>query len=381
MKVLLFAGGSRAGLEFFLSLLDGHTEILQFPGTIRGNKKLLEILASSNSSKICSDFIDNYKHFFDSRLSNDIKLSVVERHTELGEDKKHYYLVNEEKFKFNFIKLFEERNKSQIYNKLYQNLLMLFQAYSIAKGEDIEKKKILVINCHLISYLRFIDKKIMRNINYDIIHTIRNPLSAISSPLNNWLRYKSGCFFFSESIYFHIDLVVNGIKKLRKINKNIFLIKLESLHRNNLEVMKDFCKSYALTYEECMKRSTFLNLKWWGDTISGKNLDGINKNIEIKFDKKNFYDRDIDFLESILKNYLDIYKYLFVGKNLKNNFNFLPMKCEIITWKNTFKHKNIKNIFLIPFFYLKRIIFINKFSQKNLPLPRVFGDPIIKNKL
>ena len=42
------------------------------------------------------------------------------------------------------------------------------------------------------------------------------------------------------------------------------------------------------------------------------------------------------------------------------------MKCEILTWKNTFKHKKLKHILSIPFFYIKRLLFVNKFSQKNL---------------
>ena len=82
----------------------------------------------------------------------------------------------------------------------------------------------------------------MGNVDFEIIHTIRNPLSAISSPVNNWLRYNSGKDFFAKSIYYHLDLVVNGIKKLKKFNKKLFLVQLETLHKNNSEVMSDFCK-------------------------------------------------------------------------------------------------------------------------------------------
>ena len=106
MKIILAVGGSRAGLEFFLSLLDGHTEILQFPGTIRGNKKLIHILSHNNSSDISSNFIKNYQHFFDSRLS------TFERHNMLGDDKNQYYLVDKEKFKKNFFEIYKNRQKS-----------------------------------------------------------------------------------------------------------------------------------------------------------------------------------------------------------------------------------------------------------------------------
>ena len=92
MKTLLFVGGSRAGNEFFLSLLDHHSQILQFPGAIRGNSNLLNILTNSNPEKIAEDFIYQYKHFFNSKKSNDINLTKLERHDELGESKKNILL-------------------------------------------------------------------------------------------------------------------------------------------------------------------------------------------------------------------------------------------------------------------------------------------------
>ena len=126
----------------------------------------------------------------------------------------------------------------------------------------------------------------MSNIDFDIIHTIRNPLSAISSPVNNWLKYNSGEVFFAKSIYFHLDLIVNGIKKLKKFNKKVFLLKLEMLHRNNSKVMADFCRTYDLRYEACLENSTYFNMKWWGDKVSGRDLNGVNKDYNFSFDSK-----------------------------------------------------------------------------------------------
>jgi len=172
MKIILIAGGSRAGLEFFLSLLDGHTEVLQFPGAIWGNKKLIHILSHNNSSAISSNFIKHYQHFFDSRLSTMHNLNNFERHNMLGEDKNQYYLVDKEKFKKNFFEIYKNRQKTKLNNQLYEKLLMLCQAYSQTCGQDISKKKIMVINCHIIEYVIFFVKKIMGNIDFDIIHTI-----------------------------------------------------------------------------------------------------------------------------------------------------------------------------------------------------------------
>ena len=40
MRLILLTAGGRAGSDFFHSLLDGHSQILQFPGTFRVDNKL-----------------------------------------------------------------------------------------------------------------------------------------------------------------------------------------------------------------------------------------------------------------------------------------------------------------------------------------------------
>ena len=54
-------------------------------------------------------------------------------------------------------------------------------------------------------------------------------------------------------------------------------------------------------------------------------------------------------------------------------FNFLPMKCELLVWKNSFKHLKLKHIFSIPVFYLIRILLTNKFTMQNKKLPYSIG--------
>ena len=374
MKALLLVAGSRAGSDFFQSLLDGHSQVLQFPGLIKTNKTLIRILLSDNANDICSNFIKNYPHFFDSRLG----YGKVERHDALGENKNQYYLVDQEKFKINFIKMFEKKCKINKHNKIFELILMLHQAYALTCGQNISKKKIMIINCHIVEWTKYFGKKI-DNVDFDIIHTIRNPLSAVSSPVNHWLNYDAGKSFFAKSIYFQLDLIVNGIKKLKKLNKRIFLVQLEMLHKRHFHVMDDFCKTYNLNYENSMQYATFFNLQFWGDKISGQYLTGVNKNFKISFNEETFYKRDIKFLEYILNDYIKFYGYQFTGVTSKIFFNLIPMKCEILTWKNSFKHKRIKHILSIPFFYIKRLLYINKFSQKDLKMPHSFGTELKNN--
>ena len=56
------------------------------------------------------------------------------------------------------------------------------------------------------------------------------------------------------------------------------------------------------------------------------------------------------------------------------------MKCELLVWKNAFKHIKIKHILSIPFFYLKRILLINKIVIKNKYFPYSLGSNKNGNK-
>ena len=377
MKIVLIVSGARSGNEFFLSLLDNHSQIMQFPGALRCNDTLLNILSNKKPDNIVKDFIYHYKHFFDSRVTNDPQLSNPERHYELGPKKNQFYTVDEEKFSKFFLNF--HKKKSLLKNYLYFNLISLHKAYILAANIEIKNKKILIINSHIISYTRFLSEKILYDKKFDIIHTTRHPLSAISSSLNNFIKYKSGKYYFANSIYYNLNIIINGIRDLMNISKNVYLIRLESLHLNNYKVMNDFCNFYNLKQEKSLTKSTFMNLLWWGDKLSIKNLNGINKKFKIKYDKNNFYDKDFGFFKNILNDFLLKYNYYFEDKNSNFFKNLLPLKCEIITWNNTLRHKNLKHIILVPYFYLKRIIFINFSKNSNFKYPKVFGE--IKKKI
>ena len=69
MKILLLIAGSRSGSDFFHSLLDGHSQILQFPGYLNINKNFYNIINLNNPKEISQEFIVQYPHFFDSKIN------------------------------------------------------------------------------------------------------------------------------------------------------------------------------------------------------------------------------------------------------------------------------------------------------------------------
>ena len=365
MKLILLTAGGRAGSDFFHSLLDGHSQILQFPGYFRVDKNLKLILETKNLKKKGEMFVKFYPEFFNSRKNK------LERWNRLGQERNEYFKVDHKNFVKNFYKI-SLKKKNSINN--YECLINLHLAYFITRKKNIESTKIIFVHTHLLSWTKeFI--KLFNIKSVDILHTIRHPLSSLSSPVKSWLNFENGKYFFSKDLYYQIDTVVNCIYDLNKLGK-LHIIRLESLHKQNTFLMKKFCKKFKIKYEVSLRKSTKNNLKWWGDKINKKYMNGINKRFKIKIYEKHFYVRDLIFFQNLTKKIIKKYNYNFYYEQKNISFNLLPMKCEIDVWKNTFKNSlyggfRWKHLVSIPFFYILRIFMINNlhqyFKTKNLP--------------
>ena len=367
MKIILLVAGGRAGSDFFHSLIDGHSQILQFPGYLRVDKNLKFILNLKSPEQKAKSFVKFYPEFFDSRKNK------FEKWNKLGDKKNKFFLVNKEKFKNIFIKISRKKNL----NSNLDTLKNLHYAYFLTRNKNINNIKIFFIHTHLLSWT----KKFVALFNpekFEIIHTIRHPLSSLSSPIKSWLSFENGTSFFSKDLYFQIDLVVNCIYDLSKLGK-VYIIQLERLHTRNLEVMKNFCKKFKIKNEYCLKKSTKNNLKWWADAASQKYISGINKKFKVNIYEKYFNQKDLIFFQNLTKHIIKKYKYKSYYKQKNIKFNFFPMKCEIIVWKNTlknlfFKGFRWKHLISIPVFYFLRILLINKIAtnRKDFSLPSAF---------
>ena len=233
MRLILLTAGGRAGSDFFHSLLDGHSQILQFPGSLRVDNKLKLILKTEDLKKKAKLFIKFYPEFFNS------KINKFERWDKLGKKKNKFFKVDDKLFIDNFYKL-SINNRLNISN--YKCLQNLHLAYYMARKKNIQNIKILFVHTHLINWTKeFI--KLFDIKNVDILHTIRHPLSSVSSPIKSWLQYKKGQHFYSKDLFYQINTVVNSIYDVNKLGK-LHVIKLERLHRQNVLLMKNFCKIF-----------------------------------------------------------------------------------------------------------------------------------------
>lgn len=356
MNFLILMTGGRSGSDFFQSLCDSHPEILQFPGIINLTE---DLFLENNPKNILNIFFNSNKFFFDSRLN------VKERLDKLGEFKNEYFKVPVEKFYLNFIKIYKKTNKSNL-----EKIITLHKAYALSCNEDIKKKKIILIHLHVIEYLRLFNKFInVKDIK--ILITYRDPLVSLKSTVNHWSQYHKGKFLTPSDLFWNINLHTNFFNQIKIFSNNLYVIKLEDLHLHSRVVLKKFCKILKIKFNKCLLKSTYLNKRWWGDAISKKDLNGLNKKFKNVFSKKIYFSKDIFFFEKKLKIIIPNLGYNFRGKKEFNFFMILlPFKCELIVWMNLIKLLQLKDIVKIPFFYFKRILlFIKKDYDKKKILP------------
>ena len=263
MKVLILVTGGRGGSDFFQGLLDQHNEILQIPGILRINNQFKDIFNSSNNKELAQKFINYIPYIFDSRKNK------IERHNKLGKGKNEFYIINKKLFVSNFENL-SKKNTEKL--KKIDILKNLYKAYFLASGKKINDLKLIILHTHTVS----LTKKLFdltKIENCFIIHTMRNPINAVSSPVYNWLKFKNGINFFPKDLYFQYDLAINGLSDLCKMKKKVYVILLENLIKHKKKVMQDFCKIFKLKFSNKMLDCTYFGKQWWGDEISGRWID------------------------------------------------------------------------------------------------------------
>ena len=172
------------------------------------------------------------------------------------------------------------------------------------------------------------------------------------------------------------DIIVRTpLVKLNFDNQDLEIyIKLENLHIDNAKVMRDLSNKLDISYNPAMTQSTYHGKLWWGDKVSGKDLNGVNPNFKNKVDEKLFFKKDIQCIESYLKAFILKYEYSFRSKGLRNNLiKFLPFKFELIIWFRTIVSMNIKEIILIAILWYRRVKLMDKNNYKFVKFPTHVG--------
>ena len=346
MKIFGLLGTGRSGVDFLQTLFDQHPAVSHLPGVFY-YQEFWNKLRKKNKDQIIKKFIKDHQRFFNSKIYKD------ERHHQLGKNKNENFTVSKKLFAKNFYELCKDPN-----NQL-EVFINLHLAYSAASGENIKKKKIILVNLHAIEHFKGLE-----NFNYEIILNIRHPICSLNSSINHWLAFskKNVDLWWLD---YQINRLCNLINDCVNLKKKIYVVRLDLLHTQNKKCVQKLLKVMNIKFDKCLNQSTYHGKLWWGDKLSIKFLNGVNKNFNDKYSKINFYERDIAYFNHSFNFYYSNYKYKKI-KNIsfKNFYRFLPIKLELIVWKNLFINFNISQILLIPYYWLKRIK-IMKIKNKN----------------
>ena len=354
MKIVLLVTGGRTGSDLFQSLLDTHSQILQFPGTFYYYLFYNNIKSFINDyTKIANYFVNTYPSYFNS------KLNLRERHNQLGENKDEFYEVDQKIFIEKFIEI---SKKIKLTKK--KILINLHKSYYLASNIPLKDIRMLFLHIHHRENLEFYE-----DIADDLLYTIRDPLVCFQSGITNWKKYNKNnkTVFNSNNLYYQFDRIINGLLEVNSYKFKIKVIKLEDIHNNNLHLLSAFCKYFYLTFEPCLTQSTYFGKKWWGDQLSIKYLNGINNNFKNVLDQNFYYKNDIIYIENILSKFMLKYSYKKTLGNYKNPKKFLPLKCESILGLEYLKKFQFLQFLNLLRNFFKRITKNNKIKNQIYP--------------
>ena len=336
-KVLLVAGG-RTGSDFFQSLLDGHSEILQFTGVWYFHFWWREAKCKEN----LSDLIDEFIWCTSSSIDTAIHIAKFksyynkqERWGQLGPNKDEFFEVSIDAFKNHMLNILADRELNSKNFFLAVNL-----AYGLAAGTDIERTKIIFYHAHDTETLKEFKEDFQ---DFDVIYTIREPRNILVSGMDHFKEYDA-TLYNSGRLYYLLKRIFEELEPILQHTKNVKVLKLEDLHLFSKEVLDEFCGMYGLEFEDCMLESSYRGKKWWGDAVSGKYLDGFNKNIKEKKWKNKLFFYDNLLIEFILEDRLRHYGYPLENKISKIYWIFmpflvfLPMKYELDIFSYNFRN-------------------------------------------
>ncbi len=344
MKIIFIVTGGRNGSIFFQSLLDNHEEILQMPGVFYIDKFIEEIKKDLSEDLLADKFINLFPEFFDSRKD------IIHKMDKLGDSKEAFFSVSKEKFKEQFKNLNYQSNKKDIAHIVEKIHLAYFFANSNIKKSN---HKIISIHIHNSNNLEKIFKYFD---NYDVqtLFIERDIIPSFASELNGWSKYYESVK--SKNIH-TIDTYIKYSTSLKRklyepylvqsIDNNCLTVKLEDIHLNTKSLFENLSKKFDIKFSNSFCESTFNGLLWWGDAISNKDFNGINKNFKNKIDKNTFYSWELNLLKDLVSIRSKKYGYSFSTSKFPMRFLiFLPSKFEIKFLKkaiNIFMEADLKN--------------------------------------
>ena len=366
----------RVGSDFFQSLLDGHPEIFVFNGVL----KIQDFWESASTTQIIGplildDIIDEFIGYYIIKFKS--RYDIEERKNELGENRDKSIDIDISEYK-NHLKNFLRYQSVTSKNFLRATYL----SWAICHKQDIEKKKMFFHHLHHIWRL---DSYLADFPNSKILSMTRDPRASYVSGVEHWIKYKSATNHPAH-VNFVLNRTIQDSTQIPSLKNDYRVIRLEDLGEKL--VLDQFCSWAGISYNDCMKHSTWSGLRWWGDRLSTKKISTNETGFSPTISKNNWQGK-IGFIEKSLLNFLLYSRLKWYGYEYKKRSNFLfalPMLFLILIptryeWKFfspeyfilAFKKRKPQWIFAAFYYYFVRValfyrLFINKILNKKFNL-------------
>lgn len=300
----------RSGSVFFQSLLDGHEQVMMFPAAalLRYNE-FWEKYNGLNSDELISCFCKSHSGLFDPAVDESWC-----RLNELGPNKDENIVIDKNQFVLH-LKAFVQ--KQHVTRKNF--FLALHYAYTLCRGEDIFKKKILVHALHT-PHREDRIKPFMEDFSAaKMILLVRSPLKTLASfDRHNIKKAKTfhGDFIYEFVFKYLIpfDIFVSGFKPHPTLSafcpkEQIRALRLEDIHADSVNILKKVVKWLGISYTDTLLKSTFGGKLWWGDISLGFYVNGFSSHIQSDKADESYHSIDVFVLGFLLEDIFINYGY------------------------------------------------------------------------
>ncbi len=266
-KVIVQNVIGRSGSLFMQSLLDGHPQVLMFPGVINFFSEIIPELNENqqNWAKVVKENIDLWIEI----------LSPYNIHNDLGEENNKTLTIESTEI----IKIMSNECgiKETVSNKTI--FLGLHYAIGIYFKVNMDQVKCIYIHEHNLNFNEQIILSIIKQFtNVKILSIIRDPRSNHQS-INNWVKKKRNLQAekwqenkYSTAEYSNLCYwwYKNSLRSIAKNQNNHLIIRLEDIHTYKNKFLKILCEGLGIDYSDTILKSTFGGHIWQGDNFSTK---------------------------------------------------------------------------------------------------------------
>ena len=243
--------------------------------------------AEPNLSDLLDEFIGAHLKAFKSRYE------PSERKDKLGETRDESIDVDTTIFKNHIIGLLTGQSITS------KNVMVaIYVAYELCLERDLSCKKLFF---HHIHHVRKIPDYMQDFPDSKIICMTRDPRALYVSGVENWRGYQRAADHPSFPQYI-LWRAVDECLPLEIYNDGrLGMLKLEDLAKE--ETLHEVCNWLGISFDPCMKETTWNGKRWWGDVISENQIleseRGFSKTII-----SNKWEKKLNWLERGVLNYL-----------------------------------------------------------------------------